>query len=125
MKIDLRVLYSMNTKQSDLTVGEFAKKAIPSKLYNDKLKEVLISKFHLNTLLLSGLPRATTFVPLVQIMGFSCQLYVLRHVEDFYVLESVDSISFPTTHQDIKENRIEKLIACLETAKVKPPAFEL
>ncbi|ORE21554.1 hypothetical protein BCV71DRAFT_232176 [Rhizopus microsporus] len=31
MKIDLRVLYSMNTKQTDLTVGEFAKKAIPSK----------------------------------------------------------------------------------------------
>lgn len=58
-------------------------------------------------------------------MGFNCQLYVLRHVEDFYVLESVDSISFPTTNQDIKENRIEKLITCLETAKVKnpPPGF--
>ncbi|RCH86778.1 hypothetical protein CU097_008121 [Rhizopus azygosporus] len=32
----------MNTKQADLTVGEFAKRTIPSKLYNDKLKEVLI-----------------------------------------------------------------------------------
>lgn len=102
-KIDLRILSSLSTKQSDLSVAEFAKQAIPSKLYNDKLKEVLISKFHLNTLLLFGLSNDAAFVPLlVQRMGFNCQLYVLRHVEDFYVLECVDSFPFPTTHQNIK-----------------------
>ncbi|CAO3691591.1 unnamed protein product [Rhizopus stolonifer] len=56
MKIDLRILFCSNTKRSDLSGGEFAKKAIPSKLYNDKLKQVTISKYHLNTFLLSGLP---------------------------------------------------------------------
>lgn len=126
MKIDLRILCSMSTKQSDLSVGEFARKCIPSKLYNDKLKEVLISKFHLNKVLLSGLPQATTVIPLIQIMDFNCQLYVLRYVEGFYVLENVDCISFPTTYQDIKDNGIAKLITCLETAKVKKlPAFGL
>lgn len=44
MKIDLRILFCSNTKRSDLTDGEFAKKAISSKLYNDKLKQVTISK---------------------------------------------------------------------------------
>ncbi|KAG0734148.1 hypothetical protein G6F23_012663 [Rhizopus arrhizus] len=50
-------------------------------------------------------------------MGFNCQLYVLRYVEGFYVLENVSSISFPTTYQDIKDNGIAKLLNCLETAK--------
>lgn len=57
-------------------------------------------------------------------MGFNCQLYVLRYVEGFYVLENVSSISFPTTYQDIKDNGIAKLLNCLETAKVKKtPGF--
>lgn len=56
MKIDPRVLYCSNTKKADISVGEFAKKAFPSKLYIDKVKQVVISKYHLNTLLLSGLP---------------------------------------------------------------------
>lgn len=56
MKIDLRILYCSNTKKADINAGEFAKKPNPSKLYIDKLKQVVISKYHLNTLLLSGLP---------------------------------------------------------------------
>lgn len=125
MKIDLRVLYCANTKKADISVGEFAKKAIPSKLYIDKLKQVVVSKYHLNTLLLSGLPPSTTFIPLIQIMGFECHLYILRQVKDFYVLETVDSITFPLTHKDIKENGIQKLVNCLEKAKVKWLAFGL
>jgi hypothetical protein len=96
----------MNTKQSDLSVCEFARKAISSRLYNDKLKAVLISKFHLNDILLSGLPEATIAIPLIQIMSFNCQLYVLRYIEEFYVLENVSIISFPITHEDIKDNGI-------------------
>ncbi|KAG2219648.1 hypothetical protein INT45_012349 [Circinella minor] len=119
MKIDLRVLSTMNTKQPDLSVGEFAKKAIPSKLYNDKLKEVLISKFHLNHLLLSGLPQTTTVIPLIQIMGFSCQIYVLKYLKGFYVLQNIHNISFPTTHQALKENGIMNLISSIETVKVR------
>ncbi|CAO3649450.1 unnamed protein product [Mucor hiemalis] len=35
-RIDLRVLYCPDTKRFDISVGEFAKKAIKSKLYNDR-----------------------------------------------------------------------------------------
>ncbi|KAI8985404.1 hypothetical protein BDB01DRAFT_721512, partial [Pilobolus umbonatus] len=49
MKIGLRVLHCSNTKKAGISVGEFGKKAIPSKLYIDKLKQVVISKYHLNT----------------------------------------------------------------------------
>ncbi|KAI7863194.1 hypothetical protein BDF14DRAFT_1399682 [Spinellus fusiger] len=117
MKIDLRVLYCSNTKRSDTSVGEFAKKATKSKLYSDKLKQAIISKYHLNTFLLSGLSSSAAIVPLVQIMGFDCHLCVLRQVEDFYILEAVDSIAFPTTHKSIKDSGIERLMECLEKAK--------
>jgi hypothetical protein len=56
MKIDFRILYCSNAKRRDINVGEFAKKTIRSKLYIDKLELAVISKYHLNTLLLSGLP---------------------------------------------------------------------
>jgi hypothetical protein len=43
MKIDIRILYCSNTKELDIiSVGEFAMKANPSKLYNDKLKQVVV-----------------------------------------------------------------------------------
>ena len=119
MKVDLRILYCSNTKRSDLGVGEFAKKAIPSKLYYDKLKQVTITKYHLNTLLLSGLPPSAALIPIVQIMGFECHLFVLKKIEDFYVLETIDVITFPTTYKAIQDNGIKNLISCLEKAKVK------
>ncbi|CAO3640103.1 unnamed protein product [Mucor hiemalis] len=97
MKIDLRVLYSPNTNRSDISVGEFAKKAIKSKLYNDKVKQVVISKYHFITLLPFG-PTAAVVLLLVQIMGFDYHICVLKQVEDFYILEAVDAISFPSTH---------------------------
>lgn len=113
MKIDPRILYCLSSEKLDISVGEFSKKAVPSKLYNDKLKQVVISKYHLNTLL----PPSTTLIPLVQIMGFHCQLYVLWPVEDFYVLEVVDATAFPTEHEAVKENAIQKLMNFLKKAK--------
>ncbi|KAI9347542.1 hypothetical protein BD770DRAFT_169334 [Pilaira anomala] len=118
MKNDLRVLYCSNTKRSDISVGKFSKKAIRSKLYTDKIKQAVISKYHLDILLLSG-PPLVALVPMVQITGFDCHLYVLRQIEDIYILKAVDTIAFPTTHTSIKSNSIEKLIICLEKAKVK------
>ncbi|KAI9260850.1 hypothetical protein EDC94DRAFT_610055 [Helicostylum pulchrum] len=125
MKIDLRILFCSNTKRPDLSVGEFAKNAIPRKLYNDKLKQVIISKYLLNTLLLSGLPPSVASIPIVQIMDFVCHLSDLKKVEDFYVLEAVDSITFPTTYRGIQDNSIKKLISFLEKAKVKYLASRL
>ncbi|ORE05645.1 hypothetical protein BCV72DRAFT_229433 [Rhizopus microsporus var. microsporus] len=108
LKIDLRILYSLNSKQSNLRVGEFAKKATVCKLYHDKLKQVLITKYHLKHLL-SGLPTSTTLVPFVQIMGFECQLYVLRFIECFNALEAVGVTAFLNTHRDL---RVMALKAC-------------
>jgi hypothetical protein len=83
MKIDLRILFCANTKRPDL-IGEFAKKTIPSKLYYDKLKQVTLKKYHLNDLLLSGIPLSEVSVPNVQISGIECHLFVLKKIEDFY-----------------------------------------
>ncbi|KAI9259125.1 hypothetical protein EDC94DRAFT_585734 [Helicostylum pulchrum] len=104
MKIDLRILFCLNTKKPDVCVDEFSKKVISRKLYVDKLKEVMVSKYHLNELLLSALPSSSTLIPFIQIMGFSCRLYVLRQVEDFYVLEIIDTIIFPITLASTKDN---------------------
>ncbi|CAO0790352.1 unnamed protein product [Mucor circinelloides] len=117
MKIDLRVLYCSNTEKPDISVGEFAKKAVPSKLYLDKLKQVIISKYHLNALLSLGLSPSTTLVPFVQIMGLECHLYALRQVQDFYVVQTIDCVTFPVTHSAIKDNGIQRLLSCLEMAK--------
>lgn len=125
MKIDLRVLYCSNTEKPDISVGEFAKKAVPSKLYLDKLKQVIISKYHLNALLSLGLSPSTTLVPFVQIMGLECHLYALRQVQDFYVVQTIDCVTFPVTHSAIKDNGIQRLLSCLEMAKVKRFAFGL
>ncbi|ORE05947.1 hypothetical protein BCV72DRAFT_329907 [Rhizopus microsporus var. microsporus] len=51
MESDLRILSGVNTSPVDLCVGEFAKKAYRSNIYNDKLKLVTLSKRHLNPLL--------------------------------------------------------------------------
>lgn len=119
MKVDLRILFCGNTNRPDLSVGEFAKKAIPCKLYHDKLKKVVITKYHLNALLLSGLSPSAASMPIVHIMGFDFHLSLLRKVDDFYVLEPVDTVAFPTSHKAIKDNGIQKLISCLEKVKVK------
>ncbi|KAI9480687.1 MAG: hypothetical protein EXX96DRAFT_480407 [Benjaminiella poitrasii] len=37
-------------------------------------------------------------------MGFECHMYILRQVEDFYILETVDYITFPLAYMVIKEN---------------------
>lgn len=58
-------------------------------------------------------------------MGFDCQLCILRQVEDFYILEPIETIFFPTTHLSIKDNDIEKLMNCMEKAKVKHLASRL
>ncbi|KAG1174310.1 hypothetical protein G6F46_005903 [Rhizopus delemar] len=56
-------------------------------------------------------------MPIVHIMGFDFHLSLLRKVDDFYVLEPVDTVAFPTSHKAIKDNGIQKLISCLEKVK--------
>ncbi|ORE08970.1 hypothetical protein BCV72DRAFT_224143 [Rhizopus microsporus var. microsporus] len=51
MKLDLRALSSVNRSRIDLCVGKFAKKVYRSRIYNDKLKMVTLSRHYLNPLL--------------------------------------------------------------------------
>lgn len=114
MKVDLRILCCANTNKPDITVGEFAKKATRRMLYMDKLKQVTMSKYDLDSLLLSDLSPSTTFIPLIQIMGFDCNVYILIKILEFYVLETVKTAVFPTSRLSLKENGIQKLWNCLE-----------
>jgi hypothetical protein len=78
MKIDLRILFCSNTKRPDLSVGKFAKNAIPYKFYRDKLKQITVSKYHLNTLLLSGLPPLSSINPNCANNGFRVPFVCLK-----------------------------------------------
>lgn len=105
MKLDLRILNGVNTSRVDLCVGNFAKKAYRSKLYNDRLKVVTLSMHRLNILLRSGLPAKDAVIPLIQAMGFECQLYILKVVNSFYVLKQVEAITYPTMHKVLYKKR--------------------
>ncbi|RCH78129.1 hypothetical protein CU098_002480, partial [Rhizopus stolonifer] len=65
------------------------------------------------------LPSSAALIPIIQIVSFECHLFVLKKVEDFYVLETVDIITFPTTHKALQDNGIKKLISCLDKAKME------
>jgi hypothetical protein len=119
MEVDLRILFSANANNSDLAVNEFAKNTTPSKLYKDKLKQVILTKYYLNNLLLACLPSSTTCIPLIQIMGFDCYLYALRKVENYYILETIDSVVFPCNHEALKVNEIRKIIGRFLTSRLQ------
>ncbi|KAI9481586.1 MAG: hypothetical protein EXX96DRAFT_448840, partial [Benjaminiella poitrasii] len=68
---------------------------INSKLYNDKLKLLLVSKCHLNSLLMAMpfIPKAKIKLisfPLIQIMGLSCHVHTLSLIDKrVYLLQKV------------------------------------
>jgi hypothetical protein len=54
-KLDLRILSIPNTKKADMAICEFAKTAFSSKLYYDKIKSVLLTKYQLNSWVTAGI----------------------------------------------------------------------
>lgn len=65
-KVDLRILSILNSKESDYSLGEFAKIAESTKLYGDKLKLALMARYHLTSLIKNG---ADCTYPFLMIMG--------------------------------------------------------
>ncbi|KAF1801711.1 hypothetical protein FB192DRAFT_1097320 [Mucor lusitanicus] len=63
----LRIMSILNSKEGDYSLGEFAKIAESTKLYEDKLKLALMAKFHLNSLIKNN--TGCTY-PFLMIMGF-------------------------------------------------------
>lgn len=99
---------------------EFAKECTSRKYYLDKLKLVLMSKLHLNSLMQSLQVEPTSLhIPFMQIMGFECHLLHLVLVKPKqYALKQVATISYPITKELIDEGGIEKLIDTLAYVKV-------
>ncbi|KAI9269224.1 hypothetical protein BDA99DRAFT_435268, partial [Phascolomyces articulosus] len=110
MRLDLRFLVSTleshdfdGSEQVEAAAGKFASSFNTSvtKLYEDKLKPVLVSKVHLNSVLQATkfIPPSTignTILPIVQIMGPSYYIYGLSVVDkEVYCLQKVCSFVYP------------------------------
>ena len=135
MRLDLRLLVSTmdhnedsddEDEQVESATGEFASTSNTSttKLYKDKLKSVLASKVHLNSILKSMKlipPSAinSITVPIVQIMGTSCYIYALSLVDkEVYCVQDVCSFCFPRTLKELKQQEFEKMVCCLSKLEV-------
>ncbi|EPB86061.1 hypothetical protein HMPREF1544_07137 [Mucor circinelloides 1006PhL] len=123
-KMDLRIS-AASSSSFDYSMTEFAKECTSRKYYLDKLKLVLMSKLHLNSLMQSLQVEPTSLhIPFMQIMGFECHLLHLVLVKPKqYALKQVATISYPITKELIDEGGIEKLIDTL--AYVKESALEM
>ncbi|KAG2211460.1 hypothetical protein INT46_000284, partial [Mucor plumbeus] len=122
-KMDLRV--SASSAPLDYSLTEFAKECTSQKYYLDKLKLVLVSKLHLNSLLKNLKSTQTDlYVPFMQIMGFDCHLLHLVLVKPkHYMLVNVVTFSYPVTRTQINEGGIEQLINVL--SYIKRSALEM
>ncbi|KAI9261042.1 hypothetical protein BY458DRAFT_516114 [Sporodiniella umbellata] len=123
-KMDLRIS-AASSSSFDYSMTEFAKGCTSRKYYLDKLKLVLISKLHLNSLIQSLQVEPTGLhIPFMQIVGFECHLLDLVLVKPKqYVLKKVATISYPITDELVDKGSIEKLIDTL--TYVKNSALEM
>ncbi|KAI9010929.1 hypothetical protein CLU79DRAFT_710181, partial [Phycomyces nitens] len=105
-KMDLRITTASTSL--DCSITEFAKECTARKYYHDKLKLVLVSKLHLNSLLKNLKVEPTSlYVPFMQIMGFECHLLHLVLVKpEKYMLIKVATISYPVTKSFVNEGSI-------------------
>ncbi|KAI7856249.1 hypothetical protein BDC45DRAFT_479885 [Circinella umbellata] len=118
MKLDLRLLNSLDKDAPDYACGEFPKEVFNSKYYKDKLKAVLAAKAHMNqhfecnNISLEG---AQDFkYPFLLITGYEiCSYYIQLIVPGLYILNSVNQAWFPTTTKEIKEGAIGNIIRLL------------
>ena len=106
----------------DGTTAEIAKKAAPKKLFMDKLKSVLGTKWHMNNFLLSipFIPAKeikNVVLPIVQLMGFDVRVYTLQLANrGVYILQDLTSFSFPTNYNSLKHglSKIINGLSCIE-----------
>ncbi|GAA5804365.1 hypothetical protein HPULCUR_009853 [Helicostylum pulchrum] len=113
-KVDLRIFTTITADNKDDSLAEFAKIADSTKMYNDKLKLALTSKFHLNHLLKSNIRLAFLFI---MIMGFGFFFYCLDFENGMYVIKEIDKCCFPISKNYISQKGILDLFDCINNVK--------
>ncbi|KAI9311957.1 hypothetical protein BX666DRAFT_1867052 [Dichotomocladium elegans] len=117
-RVDIRVLLQTEFGDLEAATGEVIsqKHLSASKLYREKLKSVLSSKSHLNTLLarlrtIKAHEVKSIYIPIVQVMGLECTVYALSLVDkNLYLLQTVNVFLFPRTLTDLRSEGIEKIL---------------
>ncbi|KAI8058782.1 hypothetical protein BDF21DRAFT_429993 [Thamnidium elegans] len=117
-KLDLRIIVNIEKTDHDIIAAELAPPTttINSKLYNDKLKLALVSKCHLNSLLMAMpfIPKTKIKLirlPLIQIMGLSCHIYALSLIDKgVYLLQRICSVTYPFTHIHLQTGGLQKIV---------------
>lgn len=118
-KLDLRIIVNIEETDIELLTAELAPPitTINSKLYNDKLKLVLVRKCHLNSLLMT-----MSFIPktkiklirlsLIQIMGLSCHIHhTLSFIDKgVYLLQKWCSVTHPFTYIHLETGGLQKIV---------------
>lgn len=108
-KMDLRIRTSL--VPMDYSTAEFTKGCTSRKYYLDKLKLVLVSKLHLNSLLKNLKCTPTKlYIPVLQIMESDCHLLLLVLIKPkHYMLVNIVTFSYPVTKAQVNESGIEQL----------------
>lgn len=121
-RLDLRIITDTEQGHIEATTGEFAstKATINGKLHKDKLKSVLVSKCHLNSLLkkLLYLPQnqvSKVYIPILQIMGQNISLYAFSLIDkQVYTVQDIMDAEYPRTLVGVRKGGINKIINLLE-----------
>ncbi|KAG1504427.1 hypothetical protein G6F47_001796 [Rhizopus delemar] len=117
-KLDLRIIVNIEQEKHEVATAELAKprSTIESKLFNDKLKLVLVTKCHLNSVLktMPYIPKSKVKdvkVPIVQIIGLTCHVQALSLTDKgVYLLQDVYSVDYPQTHAQVEAKGLQKVI---------------
>ena len=125
-RLDLRIITDTEKGPIEVTTGEFAstKKITEGKLYNDKLKSVLISKCHLNSILkkMEFIPEnqvRKVNMPILQIMGQNISLYALTLIDkQVYSVQNVMDAEYLRTIRGVRIGEVQKILDLLEQLEV-------
>jgi hypothetical protein len=125
-RLDLRIITDSEKGPIKITTGEFAstKKITEEKLYNDKLKSVLISKCHLNSILkkMEFIPEnqiRKVNMPILQIMGQNISLYALTLIDkQLYSVQNIMDVEYPRTIRGVRNGGVQKILDLLEQLEV-------
>ncbi|KAG1047608.1 hypothetical protein G6F46_004570 [Rhizopus delemar] len=115
MKLDFRLVLGPSKVQFDTSTGEFARQPTPRKLYKDRLKSTIAAKATINDILKNSSLTIDDLhslkIPIIQVMGFECEVFVVALVEPkLYTIEKVHVMNFPVTNKNLRNNGIEAII---------------
>lgn len=123
MKLDFRLVLGPSKVQFDTSTGKFARQPTPRKLYKDRLKSTIVAKATINDILKNSSLTIDDLhslkIPIIQVMGFECEVFVVALVEPkLYTIEKVQVMDFPVTNKNLQNNGIEAIIQGLAFVEV-------